>query len=117
VAFWNCLLAGCSVGETLDLLMSSYAGEKGAVESAVRALITELVQADLIVPGSSGQTSAPPAGDPADTGDRPSFVAPVLNRYSDMRDLLLIDPIHEVDEAGWPRVKKEPDDPSAKQSM
>ncbi|HUF10498.1 MAG TPA: PqqD family protein [Rhodothermales bacterium] len=116
VAFWNCLLAGCSIVETLDVLMSSYAGEEGAIESAVGALIAELVRADLIVPGSSGQTSSPPAGKPTEAGDRPPFVAPILSRYSDMRDLLLIDPIHEVDETGWPRVKKESDDPSAGQS-
>ena len=116
VAFWNCLLAGWSVGETLGALMSRYAGEQSAIESAVRALITELVRAELIIPGSSDQAS-PPAGNPTDAGDRPPFVPPVLNRYSDMRDLLLIDPIHEVDETGWPRVKKESEDPSAEQSM
>jgi hypothetical protein len=27
---------------------------------------------------------------------------PVLNKYTDMQDLLLLDPIHEVDERGWP---------------
>jgi hypothetical protein len=35
-------------------------------------------------------------------GKKPDFEAPVLNRYTDMQDLLLLDPIHEVDETGWP---------------
>jgi len=30
------------------------------------------------------------------------FVTPRLEKYADMKDLLLIDPIHEVDEHGWP---------------
>ena len=30
------------------------------------------------------------------------FEAPILQKYTDMQDLLLLDPIHEVDEAGWP---------------
>jgi Coenzyme PQQ synthesis protein D (PqqD) len=36
------------------------------------------------------------------------FRAPVLNVYADMKDLLLLDPIHDVDEVGWPAPK--PDD-------
>ncbi|WP_234569213.1 PqqD family peptide modification chaperone [Rhodohalobacter sp. 614A] len=31
-----------------------------------------------------------------------------LNKYSDMKDMLLLDPIHDVDEKGWPEPKKEP---------
>ena len=27
---------------------------------------------------------------------------PVLTKYSDMEELLLLDPIHDVDETGWP---------------
>jgi len=37
----------------------------------------------------------PPAG-------RPPFVKPILQKYTDMADLLLLDPIHEVGEQGWP---------------
>jgi hypothetical protein len=28
---------------------------------------------------------------------------PRLERYTDMKDYFLLDPIHEVDTAGWPR--------------
>jgi hypothetical protein len=30
-----------------------------------------------------------------------SYIPSVLNRYSDMQDLLLLDPIHDVGEDGW----------------
>lgn len=33
------------------------------------------------------------------------YSKPILNKYTDMQELLLLDPIHEVDEAGWPNVK------------
>ena len=36
------------------------------------------------------------------------FNAPVLNKYTDMQDLLLLDPIHEVDATGWPSIKPIP---------
>jgi hypothetical protein len=34
-----------------------------------------------------------------------AFQPPTLRKYTDMQDLLLIDPIHEVDDLGWPGVK------------
>ena len=37
------------------------------------------------------------------------FTAPAVNKYSDMQDLLLLDPIHEVDEKGWPESKDVPE--------
>ncbi|MDZ8188162.1 MAG: PqqD family protein [Nostoc sp. ChiSLP02] len=30
------------------------------------------------------------------------FEPPKLNKFTDMRELLLLDPIHEVNETGWP---------------
>ena len=34
------------------------------------------------------------------------FKPPILNKYSDMQELLLLDPIHDVDEGeGWPEAK------------
>jgi len=31
------------------------------------------------------------------------FIPPKVNKYSDMQDLLLLDPIHDVNEDGWPQ--------------
>jgi len=33
------------------------------------------------------------------------FEQPSMEKYGDMQDMLLADPIHEVDEAGWPRLQ------------
>ena len=30
------------------------------------------------------------------------YTSPKIQRYTDLQDLLLIDPIHEADESGWP---------------
>ena len=35
--------------------------------------------------------------------------APTLSRFDDIQDLLLLDPIHEVEESGWPARKTTPD--------
>jgi hypothetical protein len=70
-------------------------------------LLGQLQQENLIVP-----VDVAPAVDltelqqilPASNGHaKPSFNPPLLNKYSDMQELLLLDPIHDVDEAGWPK--------------
>ena len=32
----------------------------------------------------------------------------MLHRYTDMADFMLVDPIHEVEETGWPNQKVAP---------
>ncbi len=112
VPLWDCLLAGCTVGEIVGVLRSRYEGSSDEIEASVRTLIGELEGEDLIVSGETGEPSSSLPDASSHDGDKPHFIAPSLNRYSDMRDLLLIDPIHEVDESGWPQVKKDPEDPS-----
>ena len=41
----------------------------------------------------------------ATTDAKAVFQTPTLNADSDMEDLLLLDPIHDVDEKGWPQAK------------
>jgi hypothetical protein len=36
---------------------------------------------------------------------RRGYDPPVLNRYDDLQKLALLDPIHDVEEAGWPNRK------------
>jgi hypothetical protein len=38
------------------------------------------------------------------TADRPPFRTPRLEKFTDMQDLILLDPVHEVDARGWPHL-------------
>lgn len=35
------------------------------------------------------------------------YEPPIMNKYTDMQDMLLLDPIHDTDEKGWPSGKDE----------
>jgi hypothetical protein len=37
--------------------------------------------------------------------ERRAYEPPVLNSYTDLQELALLDPIHDVEEAGWPNRK------------
>jgi hypothetical protein len=39
-------------------------------------------------------------------GAEPGLSGTAFTKYVDMQDLLLADPVHEVDEAGWPVITK-----------
>lgn len=106
---WGLIESGATVSYIVESISDSYQGACMNIESAINGLVSELLQENLIVPdksngsgrsgGSYMQAKAVPGG------QRSDFQAPLLNKYSDMQDLLLLDPIHEVDEGGWPTAK------------
>lgn len=72
----------------------------------VEHFITTLQQEDLIVPAVEPNPitlTLPPL--PLTKQNQP-FQTPVIRKYTDMQDLLLLDPIHDVDETGWPNAQR-----------
>jgi hypothetical protein len=40
-----------------------------------------------------------------------AYISPVIETFSDMQEILLLDPVHDVDKAGWP-ISKNSETPS-----
>lgn len=96
---WKSLLAGHTPAEVGAAFAEAGHGECAATTAAVKRFAQELAADQLIVPGDQTATPKPLAGVPQ------HFTTPSLLKYTDMQDLLLVDPIHEVDpQAGWPRL-------------
>ncbi|MCP4694673.1 MAG: PqqD family protein [Desulfobacterales bacterium] len=74
--------------------------EAGDVEAAVQRFLDEMIGEGLILADETGRSHAPPADPPAPVASE--FSAPALRKFTDMEELLLLDPIHEVNDAGWP---------------
>jgi|SRR5437764_3779638 len=97
---WDCIIRGDSVGSVIEKLEQHF-GAKDGIAPAVEDFVSELVEENLIMEDSSGVTNN--VKEASTKMFTPSeFERPVLQKYSDMQDLLLLDPIHEVDEMGWP---------------
>jgi hypothetical protein len=90
---------GLASGRTLSEIVATLAGADDAnARAAVGRFIGELVTEGLLRPGD----------DCVDTIWAPrvdaEFQAPTIERFDDLQALLLIDPIHDVGEQGWPVV-------------
>lgn len=102
-SIWNLIEAGASTTEIVERLSLRYEGAESEIESAVSQLVDELRGEDLVV-AAEGNGAAPAA--PEEPGpDRKPFETPRLEKHTDMQDLILLDPVHEVGEQGWPHVK------------
>jgi Coenzyme PQQ synthesis protein D (PqqD) len=103
---WGRLAGGKTVGEVAGQLQELYGGPVEPIEAAVRELAEELAGEGLLeAAGELAATAELKGASPpevrAEVNPGP-FVSPILRKYTDMQELLLVDPIHEVDDAGWP---------------
>jgi hypothetical protein len=99
---WARLQQPATLEDVVEALSARYAAAAGEIETAVSTFFESLESEGLVVAAPDGAAGLQPlaAADHATAGA--PFVAPALQKYSDMQDLLQIDPIHEVGEAGWP---------------
>jgi Coenzyme PQQ synthesis protein D (PqqD) len=97
---WEHLAKGRAREETVTLLEQRYDAEPGVIAETVDDLVKRLAEEELLEPAPDGAPA--PNGQPAEpSAERLPFKPPQLEKYTDMQDFLLVDPIHETDETGW----------------
>lgn len=95
---WSAALSGQDRHALISGATAAYVGADG-VETDVDAFLTTLVGHGLLVENAANGAAA--------GGNEPvwppgPYAPPVLHQHSDMQDLVMLDPIHEVDTVGWP---------------
>ena len=98
---WDMIVAGHRVDEMREWVGASYQGDVAEIAQGVEDFLAELQAEELIIRAERPAVNG--GARPEMTGD--SFSTPVLNKYRDMEDMLMLDPIHEVEETGWPAPK------------
>jgi len=106
---WAFIEKGASMNDIIEQLLTDYQGVKEDIASKVNTFLSELILEELASVDALPSTEAPKCTSAqAQAGPnhhRPAFNAPILTKYSDMKDLLLLDPIHDADDTGWPESK------------
>jgi hypothetical protein len=108
-ALWERLNESVALGGLIAETQRDYAGDPAEIEQAVREFVGVLLSEQLVRPvvapppaergsrAEADRNGAPGAGRPK--GD---FHAPQLGKSNDMAEMLILDPVHDVDGAGWP---------------
>jgi PqqD family protein of HPr-rel-A system len=111
-AIWDALdrAGAATAAELAGALAARYEVDQAELEAAIGGLLTDLSAEGLVVAASEGDTVSSPSR--ANGGEaNGAFEPPRLEKFTDMQDLVLLDPVHEVDATGWPQ--RRPDDAAA----
>ena len=106
---WSLVEKGASASDVQDLVLQTYQGDATDIARGVQELLAQLQQENLIVSvAGAGALDLTEVLSSNNSHEKLSFNPPLLHKYSDMQELLLLDPIHDVDDAGWPKPNPDP---------
>jgi hypothetical protein len=103
---WEWLRSGLTVAAMSARLAEIYGGDESAYAADLAAFVDCLLSEGLIKPTAAPAVRSTPPGEA--TQPPKTYQAPLLEVYADMQDLLLLDPIHDTDDVGWPVAKATP---------
>ena len=98
MVIWQAIRDGLGRDDMLRLLAQRYACDHATLEEDLAQLLKTLEEEQLI-----SNDVRPPQPLEID-GEQPGgiYLKPRLDKFTDLEDLLLLDPIHDVDQQGWP---------------
>lgn len=94
---WILLDGGHAVNQIVTQVAERYDHSSDQVEPDITSFLAHLSTEELVVATPMGTETAIDLG-----AKRGKYSKPALEKYTDMEELLLLDPIHEVTDSGWP---------------
>jgi len=101
-AVWQAIEEGADEDEIQATLELRYEGSADKMRKGVQRLLAELESEGLIRTSDEAASTAAWALPGSNGAARARFHAPRLEKHTDMQDLILLDPVHEVGARGWP---------------
>lgn len=101
---WSLIDEGFCQSEIVSEFSHYYDQPAADINEAIMPFIEKLLAENLICLVGNVPAKKPGSDTPI-SSEKKVFQAPVLQKFTDMQDLLLLDPIHEVDQSGWPTQK------------
>lgn len=98
---WNALKGGLEPGEVAALLTSRYQISSTDADTDVAAFVAELVREEMLVVREGSSSVGTRTHGDGDTAAPGPYEALTFERYTDLADLILLDPVHDVSDAGW----------------
>lgn len=95
---WQGLAHGLTVSQIAQWLARRFGDQTSELPALVEDFVRKLLAEGLVLEASKRDSLA---GLPELTGN--VFAQPTIERFDDLQELLLLDPVHDVDHTGWPR--------------
>jgi hypothetical protein len=101
---WEALISGASRERVIEMTVNGFHGQESEIRLGVEQFLQQLVDHGLLSVCENEDTPDQ-CNDIAFTAEKQAFVLPTVQKYDDMEDFLVLDPIHDFDEAGWPNAE------------
>lgn len=102
---WALIERNLTDEQIIEILKDRYETDSIDVKKEIKGFFNELKVEDLII--ENNEVMLVETVNTNNNGKKHKFVKPMLERFADLQELLLLDPIHDVDEAGFPHKKIE----------
>lgn len=105
---WTLVTGGGTLDEMAATLATRYDVTAEATRADLERFVADLERERLLVrvdPSDAAADIHDGGTLPPLTTPRP-YVAPTVNKFDDLDELLRLDPVHEVDEVGWPVARR-----------
>ncbi|UPK38695.1 PqqD family protein [Bradyrhizobium sp. 186] len=94
---WLGIKAGRTVEEIASACAAATGGDPASIAQQVQAFIDSMLAEGLIANGE-----ADPRAERWSPVLKDEFAAPEFQRFDNLRELLLMDPVHDAGDEGWP---------------
>jgi hypothetical protein len=106
---WDFIQNGASEADIIDEVSQRYAESLFTIEDAIKKFLSELKEEGLIVADETKESESTKSFYNKNTigseTEKLIFESPVLSKFTNMQEFLLVDPIHEIDYTDWPKNK------------
>jgi len=111
---WGLIENGCALDAIVGYVSRKYRVDNKDIKKDIGEFISEIQNEGLIVVGGSAESGTDPGvveePDREPEKSKINYEKPSLKSFSDLQELILLDPIHQVDDSGWPHPREEPPD-------
>lgn len=106
VVLWNAIIEAYNMSDFIEKLALKYDKTQAEIKDIIDGFLSELLKEELIVQDKNKKETENNIDKSIIDKLAIELKSPVLHKYTNMQDMLLLDPIHDTGEKGWPSGKE-----------
>ena len=108
---WEIIDKNGTIDDFVECILTIFNLPYEQTKREIEIFISNLLMENLLVPVNA-EFASPTSYGKEEIGQLireklTGYECPLVNKYSDMKDALMLDPIHDIDEKGWPTMNEE----------